>query len=387
MKVCHVCNGHTADDGRVFHRACCELAKAGYEVHLLAQGKGTQPYKEKGVIVHPLPESRSRMQRYTSSSRVAQLAADLKPDLFHVHEPALLGPVIARAGSRPVIYDVHESFLDMLTENTWLPIWGKPFVRIAWDYWERRLVRRCAGVVVVTEPIAKRYVSFHSNVRVVANYPEWQGGEDLPPVMRDGRTCVIAGVLTRDRGLSQVFEALAILKKRDVEVRLALAGLSISDEHLQSLLAEANRLGIYRQVCYHGILSRKKAQILQHESSIGIVTYLPTPNSVVGLPNKLMECMSLGLPVVCSNFPVYREVAGTTGAGILVDPTVPEEIADAIESLVRDPARARRMGEAGRAAVRDRFNWQVESIKLLDLYRQLIGVPGRGPVQLIKLHG
>ena len=40
---------------RVFHRACCELAKAGYEVHLLAQGKGTKAYEEKGVIIHPLP--------------------------------------------------------------------------------------------------------------------------------------------------------------------------------------------------------------------------------------------------------------------------------------------------------------------------------------------
>lgn len=315
------------------------------------------------------------MERYTSSARVAQMAVDLKPDLFHVHEPALLGPVIARASSRPVIYDVHESFLDMLTESKWLPFLAKPVARLAWDHWERRLVQRCAGVVVVTEPIAKRYAAFHPNVRIVANYPERQASEHLPPVTRDGYTCVIAGALTRDRGLLEVFKALAILRQRGLEVPLALAGPSISDEYLESLLAEANGLGIRRQVRYHGILSREKAQILQYESSIGIVTYLPTPNSVVGLPNKLMECMSLGLPVVCSNFPVYQEVAGTTGAGILVDPTVPEQIANAIESLVRDPSRAHRMGEAGKAAVRDRFNWQAESTKLLDLYRELIGVP------------
>ncbi|MFZ3014022.1 MAG: glycosyltransferase, partial [Nitrospira sp.] len=226
MRICHVCNGHSADDGRVFHRACCELAKAGYEVHLLAQGKGTQPYKEKGVIVHPLPEPCSRMERYTSSARVAQMAVDLKPDLVHVHEPALLGPVIARARSRPVIYDVHESFLDMLIESKWLPFWAKPVARFAWDHWERRLVQRCAGVVVVTEPIAKRYAAFHPNVRIVANYPERQASEHLPPVTRDGCTCVIAGALTRDRGLLEVFKALAILRQRGLEVPLALAGPS-----------------------------------------------------------------------------------------------------------------------------------------------------------------
>ena len=61
----------------------------------------------------------------------------------------------------------------------------------------------------------------------------------------------------------------------------------------------------------------------------------------------------------------------------MVNPTKPEEIADAIESLVRDPVTAHKMGEAGKGAVRDRFNWQVESTKLLDLYHQVIGAPQR----------
>ena len=141
-------------------------------------------------------------------------------------------------------------------------------------------MRRCAGIVVVTEPIAKRYSSLHNNVRVVANYPDWQNLDDLPPVTRDGRTCVIAGALTRDRGLSQIFEALAILKQRGLEVQLALAGPSISEDYLRSLWDEAGRLGISRQVHYHGILSKSKAMILQHQASIGLVTYLPLQNSM-----------------------------------------------------------------------------------------------------------
>jgi glycosyltransferase involved in cell wall biosynthesis len=351
------------------------LAKAGYEVHLLAQGSGTKAYEEKGVVIHPLPESKGRRQRYTRARYVAQLAADLKPDLFHVHEPDLLGPVIARAGSRPVIYDVHESYLDMLNENTWMPFWVKPFARMAWDQWERRLVRRCAGVVTVTETIAKRYESLHTNVRIVANYPDWQSAEDLPPVTRDGRTCVIAGVLNPDRGYSQIFKALSMLRERDLEVRLELAGPSVSDEYLNSLWDQAGRLGISGQVTYHGILPKRKALILQHQASIGLVTYLPLEYCVNSLPNKLVECMSLGLPVVFSNFLNYREIAEKTGAGIMVDPTKPEQIANAIESLVRNPALARQMGEAGREAVRNRFNWQAESKKLLDLYHQLVGAP------------
>lgn len=375
MRVCHVCNGHTADDSRVFHRTCCELAKAGYEVHLIARGKGETAYTERGVVIHPLPEPGGRWQRYTRASHVAQLAADLKPDLFHVHEPDLLGSVIAGAGSRPVVYDVHESFLDMLAESTWLPTWIKPLARTAWDCWERRLVRRCAGVVTVTETIAKRYAAIHPNVRIVANYPAWENIGNLGCDVRDGRTCVIAGALNQDRGLSQAIEALAILRQRDLKVRLTLAGPTVSSDYLKSLWDLAESLGVREQVEYHGILSKEGALLFQGKADIGLVIYQPLLYCINSLPNKLVECMSLGLPVVFSNFPNYREIAEKTGAGIMVDPTKPEQIADAIESLVRDPDGACRMGEAGKAAVRDRFNWQAESTKLLDLYRQLIGAP------------
>lgn len=371
MRICHVCNEHCVDDVRVFRRACCELARAGYEVHLIAQGKGTKAYEEKGVIIHPLPEPGTRRQRYTRASRVAQLAADLRPDLFHVHEPDLLGAVISRAGSRPVIWDVHESYLELLNENSWMPSWMKPFARIAWDQWERRLVRRCAGVVTVTETIAKRYMSLNKNVCVVANFPDWQSMDELSAVQRDGATCVMAGTLSPSRGLPIIFRALALLKQRGLHVRLNLAG-NASDDYLPSLWNEAERLAVRQQVEYHGILSKEEALLFQKQADIGLVTYQPLLYCVNSLPNKLLECMSLGVPVVYSNFPNYREIAETAGAGIMVDPTVPEEIADAIETLVRNPDLAKRMGEAGKRAIRERFNWGVERVKLLRLYHEIL---------------
>lgn len=357
----------------MFHRACKELAKAGYEVHLIAVGAGAKPYMKQGVTIHPLPECTSRRLRYTRTRMVAKMATDIQPDLFHVHEPDLLGPVLGEAGSRPVIYDVHESYLDILSESTWLPGWGRPLVRFLWDHWEQRLVQRCAGVIAVTEPIAQRYARLNRNVQVVANYPNWPDDSLREPVERESVTCVMAGSITPSRGLSQIFRALTILKTRGSDIRLALAGTVLSESYLLSLLDEAERLGIRQQVEYHGALSQKEAMLFQQQADIGLVIYLPFGNCKVGLPSKLVECMALGLPVVCSDFPVYREVAGLRGAGILVDPSKPEQIADAIESLVRNPGLARMMGEAGRRAVRERFNWNEERKKLLEVYQQILG--------------
>lgn len=381
MRVCHVCSAHPADDGRVFHRACVSLAEAGYEVHLIAQGPGAEEYKEQGVVIHPLQEWQGRMSRLAQRSRVADRAAALKPDLFHVHEPELLGPVLARAGSRPVIWDVHESYLDVLVERQWIPSAAKLVVRSAWDWRESRLVARCAGVVVVTERIAGRYRRLHKRVSIVANYPDFAKFTGLPTVARDGKTCAFVGGIDPDFGLGETIAALGLLKQRGLAIPLVLAGIPASSNYIAQLKAEANRLGVKGLVSYKGVLPKPDALLLQNACSIGLVPYLPLRNSMVGLPNKLLESMAVGVPVVYSNFPSYQEVAGTYRAGVAVDPTRPEEIANAIEYLVKNPEAAREMGQNGRRAIRERFNWGIERVKLLDLYNAILGGPGQMPTK------
>jgi glycosyltransferase involved in cell wall biosynthesis len=371
VRVCHVCSGHSTDDGRVFHRACASLASSGYDVHLIATGTATENYCDKGVTVHPLPKTGSRRERFARAAQVAQIAAEIKPDLFHVHEPELLGAVISRSGGKPVIFDVHESYLDVLNERDWIPKPLRPLVRMMWDRRERGLVSRCAGVVVVTERIAARYREMHKKIAIVGNYPNLSEFENLPPQPRDGRTCVFAGMLSPDRGLLEVINALSILNKRGLAVPLALAGMPSSDEYLEVLLGEAKRLELGELVTYSGVLSKSEAIHFQNRGSIGLVPYLPVANSMASMANKLLEGMALGLPLVFSDFPNYKEVAGESG--IAVDPTSPDEIANAIERLVTDPALAEQLGSTGRRTVRERLNWNVEYKKLLDLYQSILG--------------
>ena len=308
MRVCHVCSGHSEDDGRVFHRECVTLAEAGYEVHLIARSARQEAYTNRGVAIHPLPVPKSRQGRLARRWSVARMAASLCPDLYHVHEPELLGPVLAIAGPHPAVWDVHESYLDVLMDRDWIPKWARLLVRTAWDIRERQLVRRCAGVVTVTQPIAERYRRLHTNVHVIANYPEIGPTDGPPEVTRDGRTCVFAGGLLPNRGLSQVIAALGLLRRRGLSVPLALAG-PVEESYLRSLLDEAAREGIRELVTYHGMLSKAETRNFQLRSSIGLVTYLPVGNAVVSLPNKLVECMELGVPVVYSDFATFREVA------------------------------------------------------------------------------
>ena len=371
MKICHVCNEHSVDDARVFHRQCQGLAKAGHEVHLFAVADKTAMYVQGDVTIHPMPRSASRIERFRRSRQIAQRAAELQPDIFHVHEPDLLGPILTRSATRPVIYDVHESYVDVLMDRDWIPKWGKGLFRFLWDHYERRLVPKCAAVVVVTAEIARRYRKMHPHVRVVHNYPELPNVVSIRPPADAEPACVYAGALMPGRGLPETLEALATLRERGLSVKLWLAGLPSSEEYISFLYKEAQKLCIQDLVEYKGVLSREETLGLQCQAAVGLAVYSPLPNNVAGMPNKLAEYMLLGTPSVFSNFPAYRQVAGTSGAGIAVDPTNPREIADAIQVLIENPDLARAMGAAGQRAARERFNWQKEQHQLLDLYAML----------------
>jgi glycosyltransferase involved in cell wall biosynthesis len=104
---------------------------------------------------------------------------------------------------------------------------------------------------------------------------------------------------------------------------------------------------------------------------VGIVLNHPTPNYLDAYSTKMFEYMARGLPVVCSNFPLWTEIVAGADCGLTVDPRSAHAIADAIRSLNEDPELARRLGENGRRAIAERYNWEAELTKLEDLYRQV----------------
>jgi glycosyltransferase involved in cell wall biosynthesis len=75
--------------------------------------------------------------------------------------------------------------------------------------------------------------------------------------------------------------------------------------------------------------------------------------------------------VICSDFPLWVQLVGDADCGITVDPLNPTAIADAIKKVIADPEEARRLGENGRRAIIERYNWDNEFIKLDALYRRI----------------
>ncbi|MCZ7637769.1 MAG: glycosyltransferase [Verrucomicrobia bacterium] len=87
---------------------------------------------------------------------------------------------------------------------------------------------------------------------------------------------------------------------------------------------------------------------------------------------KLWEYMAVGLPVVISDFPHLRELVGRLDCGLVADPASPRAIADALRRLHDSPAERARLGQNGRRAVQEEYNWENQERKLLELYGRLL---------------
>ena len=94
-----------------------------------------------------------------------------------------------------------------------------------------------------------------------------------------------------------------------------------------------------------------------------------------GLPNVVLEAMAAGLPVVCADFASARDIVGGEGLGVIVPRDDDAALAEAVVSLLGDEGRRRRLGDAGRALVRDRFPWERLVRDMTALYT---GLAGRG---------
>ena len=85
----------------------------------------------------------------------------------------------------------------------------------------------------------------------------------------------------------------------------------------------------------------------------------------------MFEYMATGLPVIVSNFPLWKEIVEDNKCGITVNPLDPQEIARAVEYLCSNPELMEKMGRNGRKTVMGKYNWGNESKILLSVYSSL----------------
>jgi glycosyltransferase involved in cell wall biosynthesis len=369
-RVVHMTTVHHPYDPRIYHKECMSLAEAGFDVTLMAQTAANGQTNETKKVKHmPLKTYTSRLKRMIYGTREAyKKAKALNADVYHFHDPELLPAAwLLKKKDNTVIYDIHEDYITSILQKDYMPKPIKKMIAVAYKYMEKFFARHFQLSLA-----EKYYKDIYPDGVLVLNYPtvnekfmkhDREGSPQEDKLLYTGNVSHVRGAL---------FHAKIPLIDDQAEVYFVgkcPSGLAKEMEGVAG--AEKDRLHIegMDQFIEKEVIEER---YLERNWLAGIALFPPTEHYRKKELTKFFEYMNAGLPIISSDFPVWKEFMDTYECGIAVDPNNDDEIKQAIHYLRNNPEEAKQMGENGRKAVQEHLNWRTQEETLINWYDELL---------------
>ncbi len=353
---------HPLSDSRIYHRQVLSLAKH-YSIKYFAQE--VEGWQAKDVAYVALPQGKKLQVRLGNCWRLLRASLSREARVIHFHDPELL-PVglIAKIFGKKVVYDVHENYFKTIRHKPSIPKYLRGVICILFKMFEN-LCCRCFDLVLVVTDELKQHLP--GNVHTINNYPHISFTPPVKQPSRGALKLVYVGLITQPRGVLNMIEAV---KRVTVPVTFDIIGHFNSAEFQHCVEAEIRDLDNIKYVP-----SIPYSSFFNHlvQYDVGMMCLLPNPNHVTSLPNKLFEYMAMGMAILASDFPIWREILDKSGCGVLVDPLDSDAIREAIERLESNRGDLAQMGRQGQRAYQSLYNWESQEKKLLSLYEKMLG--------------
>ena len=361
MKVVHlVIGGDVAGGQLVALQLARALRERGHEAVFVSPGPGEflALAEGEGFRTRVLPLGGALDVRALTRLR-AFLRAE-RADVLHTHAHFslnVLGRVAGRLAGARVVAHMHIA-------NVFRAGGVGRRAQVALDNATARL---CSRIVAVSEATrdslveqgypAGRVVVVHNGIApaepVAPRRPE--GAPDGSPLL------LHVGRLAPVKGQRELIEALARLRRTDALAVLAGKDLERGGSYQRELEALAAELGVPERVVFAGY--RDDVPALLAAADVFVL-----PSFAEGLPLTVLEAMAAARPVVASRAGGTPEAVVDGETGMLVPPGDVRALADALDELLADPERARRLGEAGKRRVEERFSAAAMTDRALAVY-------------------
>ena len=168
--------------------------------------------------------------------------------------------------------------------------------------------------------------------------------------------------LTEQKGHKYLIEAAKKITAKEKNILFVFVGNGGLRKNLEEMVCSNN---LETSIKFLGL----RKDIPEIMSSLDIFTL---PSLWEGFGIVITEAMASGLPVIASNVDGIPEIVVDGETGILVPPKSPQELAEAVLILAKDPKRRREMGEAGRERVESHFSMKAMGTKFEQLYQGLL---------------
>jgi len=278
-----------------------------------------------------------------------------------------------------VVYDIHEYYELALLMRQWLPSPLKMITAYSWRKLEDLFNSKYSGLIVVNHHMAEQYSRVNHSVCVLHNWPLEEYFAQERPLDQGSLTAieelagfnvvVYTGAMNEDRGLRRFTSEAITLFHHESTFKALLIG---------SINGPSKDLAEFNRACEVGAIrwipKANFVDIPQFLSvcKIGWIPWSNTEHHQLALPNKLFEYMAAGVPIVCPDLTFISSIVEDAQCGIVVPANDNAAHRKAIQLLLESPSERFRLGENGRRAFLEKYNWELEVPRLLAFYNQLL---------------
>jgi glycosyltransferase involved in cell wall biosynthesis len=321
-------------------------------------------------------------RRIAQAGRLHKIALALRAalaenaDIYHFHDAELIPLGLALKILRPsaaVVYDVHEDYPAMMRVKYWIPkplrglvAWAAHVANSMSGYCLDGIVTADTGVLKDFQRTAEKKSIVYYNFPILSLFkaPAAEASDEKSDL-------VYIGGMGDRTGMFVLLDALVLLAKRGVTVSVRLAGYTDGQTGLAALQQGIRERGLGEQVELRGRIPHAQVPAWIRSGRIGLVALQPIAKFLKNIPTKMFEYWACGLPVIASNLPPIRPFLEDMRNGLLFDPTSAEDLARAIEWLVRHPEEAKKMGQYGQEQIQRTWNNDRQIDRLIDLYKKI----------------
>ncbi|WP_149241400.1 glycosyltransferase [Dyadobacter sp. 32] len=360
---------HPPTDPRIVYKIGPSLTEH-YEVICALPHARTNDFAP-GIRMVSLPYFRRLTLRLLFTHPVVLLKCLLlRPAVVHIFVPELI-PVafLFKWLGANVIYEVQENLFkkfEIKTTNNWI------IYRLLFRHLDR-IARQHFHIVLTESAYLSVYAHLKYPASVIQNYPSLPFLDRYSSAAKEPESAPIfyySGVVSMERSFDTLVAALVQLKHKHARFHVHMFG------PVRFSLQQAYRLPGYEKIrdhiTLHGYTDLKYSLSLARKSIAGIALLKPVADYPESYPTKLFEYMAQNLPVITSDYPLYRKVVDGARCGFCISPYDSDKLSQTLDWLILNPKAAQGLGKNGREAVEKKYNWVSEEEVLFSLYKKIL---------------
>lgn len=366
MKYCFLTGLYGRADSLMVKRQGRSLVGAGYDVYMVLCDGLSDETKDGISFVSAGYKPKNRIGRLFTKKRILEKALLINADYYQISDPELLSiaPLLKKGGKK-VLFNLREYYPEMIKHKEYIPKTIRGGLSRIYDRKMKRYLPLYDVVICVTDSMNSLLKDKWglTNTMVVSNFP-WVNNDfnlTFEEYCNRGNVLCYEGTIYYQSRQENVFKALEQLP----QVHYVLAGKI--DENYSFIKdlpywSKVEFIDGFRYEDLPGILAKATIgnvfrDFFGNDGSYGVL--------------KIFDSMEAALPILLADTPLYRELVKKYNCGICLDPNDTNQIEGAIRYLVEHKREAYEMGQNGRKAVLERFSWEKESEKYINVIKSL----------------